>query len=478
LPEASVCLATKTAAIAAPVDPALAERVNRGAALGAALLRAGKAAQAKATVDALLAEPAIVADAASAARLGVLAAQSERQLGHDQQAADRLDAAYLAARTVDTRESMLAVANEYVARHLGRREPAPTLQWIARARLEAETLGDARALALLDGREARALHHRGDFDEAIVRSEAALAGLAALGLSDSADAVDIKSSLGGVYFAQRRFDRALAIKTEAIEQQTRIHGAEHPLTAAAISDLGVIESATGDLAGARKHLEQALGILERTLVEPNPRIGDTLAQLAGLRLREHDAAAAIALGERALANLTPSQEDSSAVALVLNNHALALLEADRRTEGIAMLRRSVAMKERVLPPNHPDLALAYSNLGEALALEPANDPADTTALYRKALAIRSTRDDAQTLAHARALLAAWLAEHDGEAEARSLAQLVLDEPTTLAADRIAALFALARASTGSERRTRARDALAIAEVERSEFLARLRVLAD
>ncbi len=423
------------------VDGAAHERARRVAATAEALLLAAKPAVAKARLTEALAE--FAEDPAARAELGVLAAAAARALGELESAGAHLEAADLAARETGDHRWMLAVAQESLAIAIDRRDPDEADRWIARARVEARALGDERTLAILDGKSAQALSHRGDFAGAIATGERALAEFERLGYVESKDAVDLVSNIGGYHFSLRQYDEALKHKRTALERLGKLFEPGHPMTARLISDLGVIAMATGDFEGGRRKIEEALAILEGAFDEPHPGIGETLASLAGNAARRSDLAASVQLGERALANLIPTIGDSPQVALVYNNYSVALQRVGRHADAVAAQRSAIAIKERLLAPDHPDLALAYSNFAKLIA-EDGNDD-EVRSYYERALSIRIKRDEPEPLAALRVRFALWLARKGESATARILAEQALAVPTVDPAIHEEAVRALALA---------------------------------
>ncbi|MBC7973530.1 MAG: tetratricopeptide repeat protein [Myxococcales bacterium] len=476
LPNPTACGGELAIAAASSLDAPAREQVRRTAALAESLILANKAALAIERIEERLAEPAIAADPAAAAKLGVLAAGATRALGDMQGAAAKLDAAYLQARTTDSRELVLMAAMEYVTLHAALREPKPARQWIERARVEARALGDERALAVLEGREAQAFAHAGDYAEAIAKANTALAHFDELGLGDTQPAIDVIANRGTFHFSRRELSLARASKLDALRRQATLVDGEHPMMAKHISDLGLIAMRSGDLDGAKEYLVRGLELVESAYTEPHPAIGESLAGLGGLAARRADYESARGYNERALANLIPTVgEDSAAVALIYNNQAAVLFRLGRRVEGIEAHRRAIAIKQRILGLDHPDLALSYANLAAALANE--GDDAQVESLFRKALAIQRARDEPAPRLATESRMAHWLADRDRADEARELAERVLAAAEALDGDKVHALYALATISTGETRRAHARAALAIADAGETKLSLALRELA-
>jgi tetratricopeptide (TPR) repeat protein len=73
------------------------------------------------------------------------------------------------------------------------------------------------------------------------------------------------------------------------------------------------------------------------------------------------------------------------VVKILNNLAGLLKDTNRLAKAEPLYRRSLAIREKSLGPDHPDVAAALNNLAELLQI--TNRPAEAEPLYRRALAI-------------------------------------------------------------------------------------------
>jgi tetratricopeptide (TPR) repeat protein len=95
------------------------------------------------------------------------------------------------------------------------------------------------------------------------------------------------------------------------------------------------------------------------------RLENVEAVLAMRGHRAKDAATSLAELERALAQ--SGQLETVNGARLVTNLSGALRESGRFDEAIAAGQRSLALMQKVLSPNHPDVAAAFNNLGSALA---------------------------------------------------------------------------------------------------------------
>jgi len=73
-------------------------------------------------------------------------------------------------------------------------------------------------------------------------------------------------------------------------------------------------------------------------------------------------------------------------ARLITNLSAALRESGRAAEGVDAAKRSLALMEEVLSPNHPDVAAAVNNLGSALADLERFDEAEP--YFRRSIALR------------------------------------------------------------------------------------------
>jgi tetratricopeptide (TPR) repeat protein len=92
------------------------------------------------------------------------------------------------------------------------------------------------------------------------------------------------------------------------------------------------------------------------------------------------AAFALALCQVSIANAQPSKTEE------LNKRIIELYQARKYTEAIPLAQRLLAIRERTLGLNHPDVASALNNL--AALYEEQGRYAEAAPLYKRALAIR------------------------------------------------------------------------------------------
>jgi serine/threonine-protein kinase len=189
-----------------------------------------------------------------------------------------------------------------------------------------------------------------------------------------------------------------------------------PLRAQAELAVGRLRDGLGDLEGAKTFLRAAA-------TSASEGRDDVLAATAWARLlfvtgerqRKLDEAATIrALGPTALARV----HDARAEAAWLNAEGLLLYRSGKLAEAIDVHRRALALRERLLGPDHLEVAISANNLG--LAVMDSGGIGDAIAILRRAGAIREKNlgpdhpDVALSLHHLG--LALTLAHRDAEAK--------------------------------------------------------------
>jgi tetratricopeptide (TPR) repeat protein len=203
-----------------------------------------------------------------------------------------------------------------------------------------------------------------------------------------------------LYVAGKR--REGLVKAVAAEEQARPLG-YGPLEAEALFQKGFLQDAMGDFKGAEETLFDALTaaqasghqeVAARSAAqlswvtgheETRPADGEKWARLAqslvdgarggpGLRsellvqlsaIRAHEARfqEAIDLAARALSLAEQAGRDNPRIPSILNDLAEYQNQAGRYEEALRSVRRSLAIREKTLPPDHPDFGNAYNTLG-------------------------------------------------------------------------------------------------------------------
>lgn len=80
---------------------------------------------------------------------------------------------------------------------------------------------------------------------------------------DDEKTATICNNIGALYLKSGFDGQALEMHTMALEHRLKIHGRNHPDTAQSHANLALSMAQTGDVAGSRKHFEDAISIYER-----------------------------------------------------------------------------------------------------------------------------------------------------------------------------------------------------------------------
>jgi tetratricopeptide (TPR) repeat protein len=178
---------------------------------------------------------------------------------------------------------------------------------------------------------------------------------------------------------QRAFNADLAVARQVQEAANKRY-----LTAAKTkADLGELELAQLHYAVAAQDFQEAADLVPGS--EPLTRasylngVGLAALNAANFPLAGTALAKALSIREKLL---DPDHRD---VAVSLNNLALLLKETNRPSEAEPLYRRALAIEEKSYGPNHPDVARDLNNL--ALLLQDTNRLSEAEPLLRRALAI-------------------------------------------------------------------------------------------
>ncbi len=176
-----------------------------------------------------------------------------------------------------------------------------------------------------------------------------------------------------------KYEPALAVARAAVDRTAPLgYGPAH---AEALLLRGFLEDKVGDSSAAEDTLSAAAWLAQRSrhdevaaraMTELTFVVGSELSRTdEGLQWARHADAAVGRVG------------DAEAQARLLNNRAAVLVTAGRYHEASDALRRALALRERVLPVDHPDIASTRVNLG--IALDELGHGQEALSVYRVAL---------------------------------------------------------------------------------------------
>ena len=182
-------------------------------------------------------------------------------------------------------------------------------------------------------RLATAVSWQGDDAEALVMAEEAF-GLIGSGPPSEAKA-ELLNALGNIHQNLGERERARTTHQQALEMRREVSPSDYLALAQSSHNLGIAEWLLGNAEDARDLFESAIDYEERH--------------------------------SRSDASADSKSGDSYTLATSL--HVLALLmhrDLDRSDEALPLARRAGAMRERVLGPAHPHVALSHGAVGEML----------------------------------------------------------------------------------------------------------------
>jgi len=209
--------------------------------------------------------------------------------------------------------------------------------------------------------------------------------------------------LGILLFTLSDPNAALPLLQRAKAIAEKLHGADSKQVASALNAIGAAQWSQGDLAGARASLEASLarsadGGRSRTATLDN--LGQVLVEQGELSRARQIVEGSLAAREKLYG---PDHPD---VAYALNTLGSLLEDVGELATAQAMLERALAIREKALGPSHPLVATSLLNLGRVRWAQ--GDLAAARELFTRALAIDEQVHGAQS-----PTLAATLANQAG-----------------------------------------------------------------
>jgi eukaryotic-like serine/threonine-protein kinase len=369
-------------------------------------------------------------------------------------------------------EDMLAQARNlhHLARYEDGHEVARDALGAARATDHAPSV--ARALLLL-GRSLNELARTEEAERTLLEAIWA----ADLAQTDLVRAEAWKDLIWVVGVRQHRYEDASLMHEHAMRALQRA-GGSHDIEGELHNTLGVIARRRGDDAKAIEHHQDALSLRREHLAPDDPRLADSLINLAnalGAKGRLDEADAAIAEAQRLIEHgFGPSHPR---MAHALHNRGVL---AYRRADYVAaanLLRSATTIRVAALPPEHPDVAGALHDLGEVLLrlheIEPghaAPHQHEAVEIFSRAVALRETNLGPQHVHLANSLRGlgqalAGLGRTDEAAQALERALAIRQAPEVDPISRAESQFALAQALAGRD----ADRALSLARAARAAY---------
>ena len=291
---------------------------------------------------------------------------------------------------------------------------------------------------------------------------------------DHPDTLKTRGQLAVAYLQAGRTAEVIRLLEPALTDAERTLGPDSPTILTIRANLAAAYDQAGRTAEAITLLERALTDAERTLGPNHPHTLAIRSNLGAVRETApfqgnlgvvREIAETITLLERTIADreriLGPDHPDTLATC---NNLATAYQEAGRTGEAITLLERSLADVERILGPDHPDTLLIRSNL--AVVYQEAGRTGEAIPLLERSLADRERilgPDHPDTLS-ARSNLAVAYRRARGIAEAIPLLERSLaDRERILGPDHPDTRMTRNEVATGYEEAGRTAEAIPLLE---------------
>ncbi len=326
----------------------------------------------------------------------------QERLGEHDDAASYLESAYFAAARASALEVATDAALELaLAVGHGMRRRDEGLRWIRHAELGLLALGgDGRTPRDVQWRDTQGLIHlvAGEHRRSIEDLSAAIA-LAQTVLGP--EHPNLSVLLGNLAIAEGQvgeLERARDSAARGLALAERALGPEHPVVADATSTLSTRTAALArslaDPAAAAREYTQAIALMERTLtvrrrnLEPgDPSIAEAINNLAQVRFLAGEVDGIEASHAEAIVML----ERSALPEDFRIGHFLACLGTaqdafGKQAEALQTHERALAIRQRLFPADHPDVAATLNSLG--LVHLHLGDPTKARPLLEQAHAIR------------------------------------------------------------------------------------------
>lgn len=262
--------------------------------------------------------------------------------------------------------------------------------------------------------------HLAQYAEAAALGEEALRLAEAQRGSDAPALWSYLNELGLTYLEQDRYDDADRSFRRAVRLVHRGTG-ENSLSAATLhNNLALVYEAQGQYQDALKEYELSLRIAEKRLGGQHPETCLTLHNIAQAYARIGRYSDAKPIFERALAGWRQAYGSThNKVAVCLYGLAFVNMSLGDAATAEQQLLEACSISERVLPPNHPDLAQSVASLGEHFRAR--GRYSDALPYYERALVIlRQSEPHSMLTASIESVLGATLSALDKHAEAESM----------------------------------------------------------
>ena len=345
------------------------EELTEALAAAKALSGIGKYAQAQEALEALTAETRALGDASAEAEVLLTLGLTQSHLGKNDQAANTIRHAALAAELGGAEElaaRAYTALGDLLGSLLGR--PDEGMAWFEQAAAKLKRLGGdeelsgtlhaSRAWVMGDG--------LGQYGKAL---EEALEGLRltekALG-SDAPECAYAHETIGRMLNELGRAEEAIAHHERARVILTKVLGPVHPEIGVVLNGLGNHYQLKGDFERALELQRQAVAIYENAMGERDPNLMNIRCDFADVLIEQGRYEEAEEVMRRALASPGVNASPDPGLRPLLLEHLGEALRRQRRSrDAIAAFAEALDIRAKTLPPGHPGLLAPLLGLGEA-----------------------------------------------------------------------------------------------------------------
>ncbi|HET6582362.1 MAG TPA: tetratricopeptide repeat protein, partial [Nannocystaceae bacterium] len=259
--------------------------------------------------------------------------------------------------------------------------------WVLIAHSLIEALGgDTRLESAVDNAEAVTYIGEGQYDRAQRLVDSSLARLRADD-PDNPQLAIVAGNLGALLAQRGQYAGARRYLEESVGLYQQHFGPHHPSVPRMLTNLAALAIYEGRYSEAIPELEEIAKTQEALLGPDHPELSNTLNNLANALRMTRRVDEAIVLHRRVLAMRERAYgERSGQVAQSLDNIAVALRTAERLDEAREAITRAREIRRAILPQDHPDQAMSLLQFAEQLSAE--GDPAGALAEYDAAVELR------------------------------------------------------------------------------------------
>jgi tetratricopeptide (TPR) repeat protein len=175
------------------------------------------------------------------------------------------------------------------------------------------------------------------------------------------------NNIGTIYLQREDFVRATT-KFIAATTLENVLPSNHPTLATSYNNLAEILKEGGQFEQALQFHKRALHILRSSLLPNHPDIATTLNNIGSIYLHMDDRVKALTYYEEALAIQMQSKAKDVDLASTFNNIGFVCMANGDASSALSHYHTALAIYRRSLPLQHPFIATALSNVGDALRM--------------------------------------------------------------------------------------------------------------